>query len=481
MVYKAIIDKKTNEVAKRTREAFFSIPFYSEKLKQYGIPKKEIRKIRDIKSLNQFLDKYSNAVWISEEDLVSYDFSAKLSRVPPEKRTWLQATSGYFLAEKISNLNFTSPSEMLKALSRKKVAFTKKDVEKVIDTVFKPGLKELIDVSVPTLAIIARFGDLCGSGTYPLLALGGNFLKTNPKILYFGEPTNSNQLLQWAYELYRINPHGILSTPIMIEKLSKAIDESFSSPRFSNLKFVSLGAMRPLKSSIDAACNLGAEVVVDGYGLQEVAPLGVIAKGIVFSSNKKVPPTDGLIGLGTLHFIRVVDKEGKSVNPGEEGTIKVTSPFDGTTLIDYDTKDMGKLLANESCIIYRSKNFKVPWPLLDFKISRKIEYSIDVVEHRVSTTLLEELCSTVSGYSFLVGSDINHLYIFFPDDAPDLKIEKFKKMVSLALPAEVSTSTRIYKVKKELMEKYLHPINHYKPHNLIRERSKIQELVRSSR
>ncbi len=474
-----IIRKKTNEVAKQAREALLSIPFYQKKLKHYNVPKKEVRKIRDIETLSEFLDKYSYVPWVSENDLMNYDFSAKLSRVPLEKRTWLQATSGYFLAEKISSPYLKdSTEEILKIISRKKVAFTKKDVKKVVNTVIKSRLKELTGTSTPTLAIIARFGDLCGSGTYPLLTLAGNFLKYNPKVLYYGEPKNSNQLLQWAYELYKINPEGILTTPIMIEKLYKTLEENLSFTSFSNLKFISLGAMRPLKSSLDASCKIGAKIIINGYGLQEVAPLGIVAQGILFSSIKKIPPTDGLITLGSLYFVRIVDKEGKTVNPGEKGTIRITSPFEGTTLIDYDTKDIGKLVALNSLITYHNKNFKVPWPLLDINITRSIEHSIDVVEHRVDTVLLEELCSSVDGYSFLVGSDIKNLYIFFKDDVPNEKIEKFKKMINLSLPEEVVANTKICKIPKEVMNKFLHPIEHYKPHNFLKESSKIKELIK---
>jgi len=133
-----------------------------------------VRELKDIEGYRKFLEKYSTKAketgeefhLVSPSDLVNEDFSLKLSLAPQSKRTFVQASSGYTIADRLEGKGLAEVSRLIRdgGLRRKMVAYTADDVEYALKMVYKPNydlLVRLLDEGeVPTVAIYARMDDL---------------------------------------------------------------------------------------------------------------------------------------------------------------------------------------------------------------------------------------------------------------------------------------------------------------------------------
>jgi phenylacetate-coenzyme A ligase PaaK-like adenylate-forming protein len=439
--------RAADKVAKRTKKAFLKIPFYRRKLRENNIPFNVVRSITSFVKLENFLNKYRNVEWISEDEMIkmSDDYCLPLSFVAPEERCWVQASSGYTLSEKMV-LN----SEKDLHITRKRVAYTKKDLE-TASKIFE-GLVEILP-NGSSLAIFGRLGDLCGSGTYPFLAISGNYTKLKVKTLYFGIPQNEDEAYQWLRECESLRISGMIGIPSTLERLTSVA--KFHNLHFTNLKLVGTGGHKLSKKLVEQLCQFGAKVITIGYGAQEIAPLANVAFGNVYSEISSFPPMGGMGVLGTLYYLRITDKNGETVSDGENGFIRVTSPFDGTTLIDYNTNDLGKIIERKYAVWWKGKSVTLPFPLLDYDINRSQENALRVLERNVYTKDITELCCSFVGYRFLIGVKNNNLLYIYVDD-PD-KVENLRERLANFLPSDILKNTRVEAIPKQILQKYLHP------------------------
>ena len=457
------IRRYVNQIAKNVRKAFREIPFYRRKLKKFGIPESEVDKISSVEELDKFLSKYPYP-YVTSEDLINKDYSLNLSFVPQEKRIWIQTSSGYEgLVDFIKGIE----------LKRKSVAYTREDLKKVSELIYQRGLMELPLPEKPAnIGIFARLGDMCGSGAYPFIGISGNYAKIPARTLYFGYPSNDLQLFQWMLEAKNLGIDGIITVPSVIDRMVKIAEEKRF--KFSSFTFLAYGGDRLLPSFFSKVHQLGAEAIISGYSVQEAFPLGGIGWGVVSSESSKIEETDGIIITPGLCRVRITDEKGENVSIGERGYVKITSVFEGTSLIDYFPGDVAKLIDNEAEINWKGRKIKIPSPVIDFDISRAKEYSIRIQERTIPTNVLVDVCGEVSGYNFLIFHNTNQISIVFPFSVRK-KIYQFKQKLSLLVPQEVYERMRICLAKDEFIRKMVFPLNHHKPHNLYELERKFEE------
>jgi len=448
------IKRYINQIAKNVRKAFREISFYRKKLKKFGIPKSEVDKIANVEYLDKFLNKYPYP-YVTSEDLINEDYSLNLSFVPQEKRVWIQTSSGYEgLVDFMKGMK----------LKRKAVAYTRKDLKKVSELLYQKGLMELSFSHKPVnIGIFARIGDMCGSGAYPFIGISGNYVKIDARTLYFGYPSTDLQLFQWMLEAESLGIDGIITVPSVIDRMLKIAEEKKF--KFSRFTFLAYGGDRLIPTFFSKIHQLGAEVIISGYSVQEAFPLGGIGWGIVSTESSKIEKTDGIIITPGLCRVRITDKRGESVSIGERGYIRITSIFEGTSLIDYFPGDVAKLVDNEAEINWKGRKIKIPSTVIDFDIYRAKEYSIRIRERTVPTEVLIDACGEISGYNFLIFYNTNQILIVFPISVSK-KIYQFKQKLSLLVPQEVYKRMRICLAKNEFIRKMVFPLNHHKPHNL---------------
>ncbi|MEM1538120.1 MAG: hypothetical protein QXK12_00530 [Candidatus Nezhaarchaeales archaeon] len=152
--------RAVNEVAKRARKSFLQVAFYRQKLRDNNIPISEVRGIDSVAKLERFLNKYRGVEWVSDKDLINNDFSLKLSLVPQSRRIWVQSSSGYEMS--LQALKFglqRNEQSLINLLAKKTVAFTRNDLKRVIDIVYKRGLEDLVArFASPTIALFGTMG-----------------------------------------------------------------------------------------------------------------------------------------------------------------------------------------------------------------------------------------------------------------------------------------------------------------------------------
>lgn len=459
MINEFILKKLRNRVAKKAKHNMLNLSFYKRKLRANNIPLNTVRNITSLEKLEKFLDKYK-IEWVTEKELIemSDTYSLPLSLVSQEERTWIQASSGYTFSAKLLLEN-----EKNIPITRKRVAYTRKDLKSACKVY--EGLEELLKGDLyRSVAIFGRLGDLCGSGTYPFLALSGNYIKLKVKTLYFGIPRSDSETLQWLKECRELNITGMIGIPSTLKKIVNVArsNDIF----FDNLKLVGTGGDSLPRKLIEELYEIGAQLITIGWGAQEIAPLSTVAIGNVFSVNPSFPSTEGMGILGTLYFVRITDKNGESIDEEEEGYIRITSPFQGTTLIDYNTEDIGKFIADSYIVCHKNKNIKVPFPLLDYNISRSKEHSFRILEKNVYIKDLREICYSCVGYEYLLGIKDNFLHIYIGNNNLRHK-EKIKEYLANLLPFDVLRNTYIKVIPRQILLRYLYPQKHYKPHNIV--------------
>lgn len=473
--------RSANKVARRVRKALMQIPFYRQKLQDNKIPISEVRGIDSVAKLERFLNKYRGVKWVSDEDLINNDFSLKLSLVPQSERIWVQSSSGYEASSQALKFGLKGNEQFLmNFIAKKKVAFTRNDLKMVIDIVYKRGLEDLVaHFASPTIALFGTMGVMHGSGTFPLIGISGGYADIRVKTLYFGIPLNELQTLQWVSEAKSSGVCGIISN---VRSLDLITDVALSKGvNFENLFFVAVGG-DPVPEPLIKRCHeIGAKIVVVGYSVQEVVPLGAIARGVVSSVLKEFPVTSGLVILGNLCFVRITDKEGFSVNAGEKGIIKITAPFEGATLIDYNTHDIGRFIDIQANLLYRGRQFLAPYPILGLDIRREAEHTLRVVGNNIPTYVLYNLCYEVLNHDFLLGTDSQKLYVFLTNNTPKDIISQLKNSLRMVIPQERTDYLEVRVVSRELLRKCVYPAGHHKPHNVIIEDNILQSLVNCSK
>ncbi|MEM2637144.1 MAG: hypothetical protein QXL15_02210, partial [Candidatus Korarchaeota archaeon] len=165
-LYSAFIKRLSKNIIKRATSYMKRIPFYREKLLQHKVRLDELDSIRTPANLNKFFDTHK-IEFLTTKDLVSYDFSQKLSIAPPEKRVFLQESSGYHMFERIQSMTLDKikdPLTLAQYFERKRVAYTNKDMDYIRNYVIKP-LGQHLNLTGKFMAIIHDMGDMNG-GVY---------------------------------------------------------------------------------------------------------------------------------------------------------------------------------------------------------------------------------------------------------------------------------------------------------------------------
>ncbi|MEM2440731.1 MAG: hypothetical protein QW493_05925 [Candidatus Bathyarchaeia archaeon] len=464
---------KRNSIAKKVRNALLSIPFYRKKLRENSIELYEVRKINSIEKLDKFLQKY-NVSWVEGTDLMGNDFSSHLSLVPGSKRTWIQVSSGYSLVEKLrSGESFL---EAIQKFKRKKIAYTQKDVNLVIKELYLRGLKRFfanLPTSTPAVAIFSRMYIYGGSGTYPFASLTRVSQKIPLRVLPYGEPLSQEQLCDYVFDSIENDANGILITPSILNNIGSFMVEN--KLRYKNLMFIGTGGFKPSKEVIELGHEIGAKIVIDAYGAQECMPLGCVAYGIISSVDKNWEASDGLMVMGNLCHVRVVDENGENVDEGEEGEIKITSPFEGTCLIDYAPGDVTRLLGYSTTITLNNQKIKLPFPSLSIDIKRKHESGyVKIKEYPVSIDILKEILTSYFGYNFAIckPQSKEELLILVPNSVEEKSCEEMFQKIRYSLCPLIYDSIKIKRIDETKLRNIVFPSLQFKPHNLILSPSK---------
>ncbi|MFH8086583.1 MAG: hypothetical protein QW609_02060, partial [Candidatus Aenigmatarchaeota archaeon] len=456
-------ERKRNIIAKKVREAILSIPFYRQKVKENSIELHEIKKIDSVERLDKFLQTHK-INWVEPTDLIGNGFSSHLSIAPKNKRTWIQTSSGYSLVEKLrNNENFL---ESVQKFKRKKVAFTEKDLESVIKEIYLPGLKKLFpNSSVPTISIFSRIYVWGGSGMYPFAALGRISRSFPLRVLPYGEPLSQEQLCEYVLDSMENNTNGILTIPSILEDIGKFMTER--GLKYRDLKYIGMGGFKPTKEVINLGHEIGAKIIIDAYSVQECMPLGCIASGTISSEDKNWETSEGLMVMGNLCHVRVVDKNGENVSEGEEGEIRITSPFEGTFLIDYAPGDIGKLLSYTSSVSLDRLRLNLPFPLLSYDIRRKEENEyIKIKGYQVSKHILKEILMSHMGYNFAIYTPelAEEVVVLLPKNIEEKSYEEMCRKVRYTLYPLIYDSIKFKKIDESKLKKIVFPSLHHKPH-----------------
>ena len=467
-----IVKRKRDVIAKKVRKALLNIPFYREKVKQNSIPLYEVKRINSIEKLDKFLQKYK-VCWVKSEDLVGSDFSSHLSLAPKNKRTWMQYSSGFLLTERLrKGEKFL---EAVRKFRRKKVAFTDNDLKLVLEEVYVKGLERLFPTSiVPRIAIFSRMYVYGGSGTYPFASLLKLSNKHPLAVLPYGEPLSREQLCDYVLDSVENCTNGIITTPSILRDIGKFMVEN--GLKYENLRYIGMGGFKPTKETVDLGHEIGAQLIIDAYSVQECMPLGCIASGTILSLDKSWEPTEGLMVMGNLCHVRVVDKNGENVDEGEEGEIRITSPFEGTTLIDYAPGDITKLLTSNNTVEFKGWKINLPYPMLSYDIRRNDEnINVKIREYPMPLAVIGEILASHCGYDYA---------IFKPESKDDLILlapnsikeddytaicQKVRYIAHYPLNYDL---IHLKKVDEEKLRKIVYPSFHHKPHNVILSPSK---------
>jgi phenylacetate-coenzyme A ligase PaaK-like adenylate-forming protein len=463
--------KKQDILAKKVRNAILSIPFYREKIKKNSIDLQEVKRINSLEKLDNFLQKHK-IKWLENTDLIGNDFSSHLSLVPKNKRTWIQTSSGYSLVEELrKNENFIESAQKIK---RKKVAFTERDLNLVIKEVYLQGLKRLVpDNPMPAISIFSRMYIYGGSGTYPFATLVRISQKFPLRVLPYGEPLSEEQLCNYVLDSIENNTNGIITTPSILSDIGKFMVEN--KLQYKNLKYIGMGGFKPTKEVINLGHEIGAKLIIDAYSVQECMPLGCIASGVISSEEKNWEADEGLRVMGNLCYVRVVDKNGENVSEGEEGEIRITSPFEGTFLIDYSPGDVTKLLSYHSAVNLNGQKIKLPFPLLSYDIKRKEENEyVKIKEYPISIPILSEILMSYVGYNFAIykPKSKDELILLIPNNLKEENYQEMQKKIRYTIYPLLYGSVKFQKKDENQLRKIVFPNFHHKPHNMILSPSK---------
>jgi len=466
-VFQWLSVNKINRIAKKVRNALLSISFYRKKLKENSVNLREVKRINSIEKLDRFLQKYGKVSWVTERDLIGSNFSSHLSLVQKNERIWIQMSSGYSLIEKVKKGE--DFFETVKKFRRKKVAFTESDLQHIIEEVYLRGLRKLYSNfdGVPTISIFGRLVVYGGSGTYPFASLVKLMDKFPVRILPYSEPFSEEQTYEFLLDSIENGTNGIIATPSVIGKMGKlAMEKGLIYPC---LTYVGIGGFKPSKKVVELAHHMGAKLVINGYSVQECMPLGCVASGVMSSEDKQWETSPGLMVLGNLCYVRIVDKNGENVSEGEEGEIRITSPFEGTFLLDYAPGDVTTLVSLMSSIEWKRWRLRIPFPILSYDIVRRDEKQfVKVSEFFVSLSNLCEVLSAHVGYEFLIYNSRlrQKLMIFIPKDVTRKDYENIKRKIRYISCRVTFGDIRILRIERDLLKRVVYPYDHHKPHNI---------------
>ncbi|MEM2202695.1 MAG: hypothetical protein QW595_03590 [Candidatus Bathyarchaeia archaeon] len=465
------VKRRRDLVAKRVRKALLSIPFYREKLKKNSVEFHEVRRINTIEKLDAFLQKYK-VNWVEGTDLIGGDFSSHLSLAPKNERTWVQYSSGYMLVERLrKGEKFL---EVARKFRRKKVAFTENDLKLVINEVYSRGLERLYPNNViPRIAIFSRIHIYLGSGTYPFASLLKLSNKRRLMVLPYGEPLSQEQLSDYVLDSIENGANGLITIPSILKDLGKLMVEY--NLKYENLRYIGMGGFRPTREVVDLGHEIGAQLIIDAYSVQECMPLGCIASGTISSLDRSWEPTEGLMVMGNLCHVRVVDKNGENVDEGEEGEIRITSPFEGTTLIDYAPGDVTELLSYNTAVEFKGWRINLPYALLSYDIKRSHESSyVKIREYPMSLPILNEILASHCSYDYAIfkPQSKDELVILVPESIKEGDFDEICRKVRYSTHPLICNSIKVKKVKEDKLRRIVYPNIHHKPHNIILEPSR---------
>jgi hypothetical protein len=470
--FEKFAQRTANKVAKKVREALLNNPFYREKVKQNSIPLYEVKRISSIDKLDKFLQKYK-VCWVKSEDLVGNDFSSHLSLAPKNKRTWVQYSSGFLLTERLRRGE--KFLEAVRKFRRKRVAFTDNDLKLVLREVYVRGLERLFPYKiVPRIAIFSRMYVYGGSGTYPFASLLRLSSKRPLAVLPYGEPLSREQLCDYVLDSVENCTNGIIATPSILRDIGKFMVEN--GLKYENLRYIGMGGFKPTKETVDLGHAIGAQLIIDAYSVQECMPLGCIASGTISSLDKSWEPTEGLMVMGNLCHVRVVDKNGENVDEGEEGEVRITSPFEGTTLVDYSPGDVTKLLSNNSIVEFKGWKINLSYPMLSYDIRRNDEnINVKIREYPMPLAVLSEILASHCGYDYAIykPESTETLTLLVPNSLKEEDyVAIFQKVRYIAHYPSNYDLINLRRVDAEKLRKIVYPSFHHKPHNIILSPSK---------
>ncbi|MEM3875388.1 MAG: hypothetical protein QXU45_09695 [Candidatus Bathyarchaeia archaeon] len=465
------VKRRRDLVAKKVRRALLSIPFYREKLKKNSIGLHEVKGINTIEKLDVFLQKHK-IEWVKSEDLIDGDFSSHLSLTPKSERTWVQYSSGYTLVERLrKGEKFL---EAARKFRRKKVAFTENDLKLVINEAYSRGLERLFPNNIiPRIAIFSRFYVYGGSGTYPFASLLRISYKRRVIVFPYSEPSSKEQLCDYVLDSIENDTNGIIIPPSTLCDLGDfMVDNNLKYP---NLRYIGTGGFKVTKEAVELGHEIGAQLIIDAYSVQECMPLGCIASGTISSLDRNWEPTEGLMVMGNLCHVRVVDRNGENVDEGEEGEIRITSPFEGTTLIDYAPGDVTKLLSYNSAVEFKGWRINLPYALLSYDIKRSHESSyVKIREYPMSLPILNEILATHCSYDYAIfkPQSKDELIILVPESIKKSDFDEICQKIRYIAYPPIYDFVRVKRVKEDKLRRIVYSNIHHKPHNIILEPSR---------
>ena len=180
--------------------------------------------------------------------------------------------------------------------------------------------------------------------------------------------------------------------------------------------------------------------------------------------------------MGNLCHVRVVDKNGENVDEGEEGEVRITSPFEGTSLIDYAPGDVTKLLSSNSTVEFKGWKINIPYPLLSWDIRRREENPcVRIREHPLSLNIVSEILSSHLGYNFAIlkPTTSDELLLLVPSNIRENAYNEICQKIRYIVPHPLLYNlVNVKKVNEEKLRKIVYPGFHHKPHNIILSPSK---------
>jgi len=157
-----------------------------------------------------------------------------------------------------------------------------------------------------------------------------------------------------------------------------------------------------------------------------------------------------------------------------KGEIRITSPFEGTTLIDYAPGDVTKLLSYNSTIEFRGWRINLPYALLSYDIRRSHESSyVKIREYPMSLPILNEILASHCSYDDAIFKSRlkDELVILVPENIKGDNFDEICQKIRYIAYPPIYGLIRVKKVKEEKLRRIIYTNIHHKPHNIILEPS----------
>jgi len=160
--------------------------------------------------------------------------------------------------------------------------------------------------------------------------------------------------------------------------------------------------------------------------------------------------------------------------------LKVTSPYEGTTLIDYFIGDYAKIIDTKTKILIKGREVTLNTLVLDWgSIKRIEEKEASIKSNVIELSGITELLLHEFKDGFIIGHNSEALYLFLKKSIIKTQtISNVKKVLEEVLPADVGI--QIYIVPDQTFSELYHPLGHHKGHKIIIEESFLKKTIEKS-